>query len=211
MPTWTNLYSSEAIYESEVIDISSDFEYYLKEIALSFENNDGVVDVEIRVSHDDEFSWSEWKNINLYLDDLFYIDGVKLNFTKMQYRVIMNIYSRSTSPVFKSFKIDLYGAYKIFNTGDEICKPEIWIKKNGFGDLELINETNGQIMKFKDINDGETIYIDCEKKDIMSDLPLTYRFNNHNGIFLELEIGENIISGFGDYDMIIKCEFKILQ
>lgn len=213
MKTWLQIYQSQAIYESDVIDISSDFDYYIDELNLQYEENDGFIDVEIRLSYDGGFTWTNWVNVKSdYYHDLFYIDGIRLNFTKMQYRVIMNISGNGVSPVFKSFDIKLYGSFKIFNTGDLPHLPEIWIKKiNGSGDVHLINETTGQEVVFKNLNNNETVYVDCYNKDILTDLPLTYRYDNHNGQFLKLEVGENVISGYGDFEFVIRNEFIVLQ
>lgn len=213
MKTWLQIYQSQAIYESDVIDISSDFDYYIDELNLQYEENDGFIDVEIRLSYDGGFTWTNWVNVKSdYYHDLFYIDGIRLNFTKMQYRVIMNISGDGVSPVFKSFDIKLYGSFKIFNTGDLPHLPEIWIKKiNGSGDIHLINETTGQEVVFKNLNNNETVYVDCYNKDILTDLPLTYRYDNHNGQFLKLEVGENVISGYGDFEFVIRNEFIVLQ
>lgn len=213
MKTWLQIYQSQAIYESDVIDISSDFDYYIDELNLQYEENDGFIDVEIRLSYDGGFTWTDWVNVKSdYYHDLFYIDGIRLNFTKMQYRVIMNISGNGISPVFKSFDIKLYGSFKIFNTGDLPHLPEIWIKKiNGSGDVHLINETTGQEVVFKNLNNNETVYVDCYNKDILTDLPLTYRYDNHNGQFLKLEVGENVISGYGNFEFVIRNEFIVLQ
>lgn len=213
MKTWLQLYQTQAIYESDVIDISSDFDYYIDELNLQYEENDGFIDVEIRLSYDEGFTWTDWVDIKSdYYHDLFYIDGIRLNFIKMQYRIIMNINEYGASPVFKSFDIKLYGSFKIFNTGDLPHLPEIWIKKiNGSGDVHLINETTGQEVIFENLSDNETVYVDCYNKDILTDLPLTYRYDNHNGQFLKLEVGENVISGYGDFEFVIRNEFRVLQ
>lgn len=212
MTTWNSLYYSQAIFQSDAIDISSDFEKYINSITLDYTNNDGIVKVEVRTSFDDGFTWSEWVDTNHFLDNIFYAEGSRLNFAKMQYRVIMEIHKKGVSPVFRSFSAKFTGAFKIFNTGDEVCKPEIWIKKTvSSGNVQLKNETNGQVLKFDNLNNGETVFIDCENKDIMSDLPMTYRYNNHNGTYLRLEVGENVLTGIGDCEVEIRCEFKVLQ
>ena len=108
--------------------------------------------------------------------------------------------------------MDLIGAYKIDNVGDVILQPEIWIRKtNGSGDIKLTNETNGMSLELKNLNNGEEVYIDCENKDIVSSLPLTYRYKDHNGVFIEFEVGENLLTGEGDFKLDIRLQFKLLQ
>jgi len=213
MTTWLELYGSQAVYESDVIDISSDFEYYVNDLRLNYDENDGFVKVELRITHDDGFTWSDWVDVkSSFYHDIFYTNDIKLNHTKMQYRVVMNLLKKGISPVFRSFEIDLYGAFKINNTGDLSCLPEIWLKKtNGAGDIHLINETTGQEVVLENINNNETVYIDCYNEDIMTDLPMTYRYDNHNEEFLELQIGENVITGYGDFEFVVRHEFRVLQ
>lgn len=212
MKSWSELYGSTATYESQVIDISSKFDYYIVDIICNYTVNDGTVDVEIRTSDDNGFTWSDWVNVNKSYTHLFDGDGIRFNYKKMQFRVIMNVGKLASSPAFKSIDIKLYGAYKIVNTGDIEVFPELWISKiNSSGDIHINNKTSGKTLSFSSINNTETIYVDCENKDIMTDLPLTYRYNNHNKVFLRLEVGENIITGTGNYLLTMRNEYKILQ
>src|SRR5690606_3842280 len=124
-----------------------------------------------------------------------------------QYRVTMSMMSQTgVSPKFKSFKMALTGGYKIINSGDIVCYPEVWIKKNGFGDVKLINTTNNSVMEFKDIHNNEEVYINCETHYIVSDV--AYRYDNHNGQYLKLDVGENIITGEGEFTADFRLEFK---
>lgn len=211
MGTWSELSSKKGVYISPPFNVNSDFEYYIHNFRSQFEENDGTVDIFIRVSYDG-VNYGEWDKINNdSISDLFRDDFYYLEYAKFQYKVEMTI-NGEVSPVFKGFSYDLFGAYLIDNKGDVICKPEIWIKKtNASGDISLTNETNGQTLILKNLNKDETVYIDCEKEDIVSSLANVYRFKDHNDVFLELEVGENLITGEGDFELVVRHEFKLLQ
>jgi hypothetical protein len=213
MITWLDLYDGKkGYYESQVYDLSSDFEAYITaNVNCDYNNNDGTTTIEVQVSYDGGTSWTDWFDINLLPYELSKTNNNPRN-VKLKYKVTLDNSKGGTSPVFKSIRIDAIGAFKITNTGDVVCKPELWIrKKNGSGTVRLTNETNGMTLELTDLNDGEEVYIDCENEDIISSLPLTYRYNNHNNVFLELEVGENLITGEGDFELDMRFEFKTLQ
>jgi hypothetical protein len=212
MAKWIDLYDGRVgFFESQVYDISSDFEVYITNVNYNYNNNDGTVITEVQVSYDGGFSWTNWFDINLLPYELSETDN-NLQNIKLKYKITLDNSNGGLSPVFKSINIDVIGAFKIINTGDVVCKPELWIrKKNGFGSIKLTNETNGMTLELTDLNDGEEVYIDCENEDIVSSLPLTYRYQNHNNVFLELEVGENLITGEGDFELDMRFEFKTLQ
>lgn len=215
MTRWVDLYGVVAEYESDVIDLASDFDYLITTISHNYVNNDGVVTLDVRASFDGGYSWTSWININNYpYSPLFDGEGIPLYNAKFQYRVKldMSMSLNGVSPVFKLFKIDFTGSYKVINNGDMVCKPELWIKKTvSSGDVKLINESNGMTLELKELNNGEIVYIDCENEDIITDLPMKYRYNDHNNVFLELEVGENLISGYGDFELDMRLQFKTLQ
>ncbi|TVX86124.1 hypothetical protein FPZ44_24410 [Paenibacillus agilis] len=84
-------------------------------------------------------------------------------------------------------------------------------KRNGAGTIKLTNETNGQTLVFENLNNNEEVYVDCENEDIMTSLPMKYRYDDHNDVFLELDVGENLLTGEGEFDLTIRHEFKTLQ
>ncbi|MCY9707635.1 phage tail family protein [Paenibacillus alvei] len=208
---WSDLYTNVGTYISPVYDVSSMYELYESVFHFNYNTNDGKVNVYVRLSFDGT-SWGEWTKINdVAYDRLFVDDFYNLESCKFQYKVEMS-YIRGNSPTFSSFSASLSGGFLINNLGDVVCKPELWIKKrSSSGDVRIINESNGQILEFKGLNNNETVYIDCENQDIMTDLPLTYRYDSHNDVFLELEVGENILTGEGEFDLDIRCQFKTLQ
>lgn len=215
MKTWNELCGSKGVYQSSIIDISSNFDYYISNVILLYQENDGILDVEVRVSYDGGGNWGEWRNISVgSINGIFDGEGVQMTNTKFQYRIVMDMTDDifGISPVFSQISVTLTGAFKIENTGDIVCLPEMWFKKfGGFGTMTLTNETTGQSIEFKDINNSETIYIDNQNKNIKTDLPLTYRYNNHNKQWFKLQDGDNIITGIGNYNLEVRHEFKVLQ
>jgi hypothetical protein len=212
MARWIDLYDGRVGYfESYAYDISSNFETYITKISYDYNNNDGMIAVKAQVSYDGGNTWTDWFDINLLSYELSKTNNNFQN-VKLKYKIILDNSNGGLSPVFKSININTVGAFKIINTGDVVCKPELWIrKKNGFGSIKLTNETNGMTLELTDLNDGEEVYIDCENEDIVSSLPLVYRYQNHNNVFLELEVGENLITGEGDFELDMRFEFKTLQ
>ncbi|OME53971.1 hypothetical protein BSK59_15430 [Paenibacillus odorifer] len=211
MAKWSELYVQKGVYISKEFDVSSNFDSYIQNIAFEYKSNDGRTIVSIRISYDGS-TFGDWIQINdVAVKELFKDDYYSLNSCKFQYKVEM-IDDGVVSPEFKSFSYSFEGAYVIENTGDIVCKPEIWItKRNGSGTIKLYNETNGQTLIFTNLNNNEQVYVDCENEDIMTDLPLKYRYDDHNNVFLQLEVGENKLTGEGDFELTIRHEFMMLQ
>ncbi|MGG4105141.1 hypothetical protein AAXB25_14590 [Paenibacillus lautus] len=208
---WSDLYTKVGTYVSPEYDISSKYELYESVINFNYATNDGKVHVYVRLAFDGT-TWGEWIKINdVAYGRLFVDDFYNLEYCKFQYKVEMS-YVGGNSPTFSSFSATLSGGFLINNLGDVVCKPELWItKRSSSGNIRIINEANGQILEFKGLNNNETVYVDCENQDIMTDLPLTYRYDNHNDIYLELEVGENVLTGEGEFDLVVRCQFKTLQ
>lgn len=211
MKKWFELFPQKTIYISDEFPIDSNFETYISTIDFNYTANDGTVDVFIRISYDSS-TWGEWIKINnVAYGELFRDDYYGMEFARFQYKVEMEN-TGTVNPVFRSFSYTFVGSHMIVNTGDTVCKPELWItKKNGSGMIKLINETNGQMLVFKNLNNNEEVFVDCENEDIITNLPLTYRYDDHNDVFLELEVGENLLTGEGDFELTIRHEFKTLQ
>lgn len=211
MTKWIDLYIQKGVYISREFDINSNFETYIDNLTYNYSVNDGTVDVYIRISYDSN-NWGEWVKINdvehpfLFRDDFY-----NMEYAKFQYKVVL-VNNDVNSPEFSGFSYSLIGSYLLENTGDTICKPELWItKRNGSGTVKLTNESNGQMLVFTNLSNNEQVYVDCENEDIMTDLPLRYRYDDHNNVFLELEVGENLLTGEGDFELTIRHEFKTLQ
>lgn len=101
------------------------------------------------------------------------------------------------------------------NNSSNIVKyyyPEIEITLNGTS-ISLKNKTiNNEITSFTGLTSGETIYMNGEKQEILSSLSeTTYRYSNHNGIFLRLAQQNNAIEVTGKCTLKIKTQYPILR
>lgn len=105
----------------------------------------------------------------------------------------------------------------IYNLGDFEIKPKAWIKKTvSAGDVQIENLSNGQIVKIKGIQNGEEIFIDFNREEIVSSLEYlnVYRHDDHNNVWLTLENefdGENQLKFTGDFDIHFSYEMKYLM
>ena len=100
----------------------------------------------------------------------------------------------------------------LINYGDTICLPTIYVQIISGNSFSIINYSNGgQELKFNDLVVNEELTIDCENEEIETDLPLTYRYDNHNGVFLELIRGNNYLKVFGNIKLKFKMQFKTFQ
>lgn len=97
----------------------------------------------------------------------------------------------------------------IANRGHYIVYPEISIKKIGNGDISFTGSNNG-VFEIKELANGESIYINCEKDIIESDIIGTYRYNNVIGQYqnLKLDRGLNTIIVKGVCDIEFRYVFK---
>ena len=199
---------------SDIIPIPSVFDHYKALFQLRHDKNDGTVRIFARTSHNGK-NWTDWQDITNGVPYKMFNNGsFSMEKSVFQYKIELDLGTaiNKESPTVDFIKFDLIGTYNIINTGDKDCLPEIWLKKiNGSGDIRLTNETTGQTMEFVGLNNGETVYIDCENEDIVTDLPMTYRYDSHNDVFLNLKVGDNLLSGEGEFIMSLKLEFKTLQ
>jgi phage-related protein len=116
-----------------------------------------------------------------------------------------SVYDYSTNPTGGT-------SYKFENYGDVECKPIIYIQKIGTGDdIKITNTSNGgQILTMTGLQNNENVTIDCELKTIETDIPLTYRYTNHNGTFLSMVRGFNYLTIEGKCKIQWKYQFRIL-
>lgn len=95
------------------------------------------------------------------------------------------------------------------NKGDEVLMPELQISMIHAGDFEIVNNTNGGIsFKFTGLALNENVYIDNENKDIISDIPNTYRYDAFNGNYLELVRGINQLTIYGVCRIQFRYRYK---
>lgn len=141
-------------------------------------------------------------------------NGLRQGYINLEFET-SDFYSYSPEYITKTYDFTDSGSGKlvITNQGDEVCKPEIFAKTgNSGGSFSIKNITNGgQELKFEDLANDEQIYIDCENKDIISDIDDMYRYDNHNGIWLNLIRGKNNLEVSGDIKLRFRYRFKTLS
>jgi len=98
----------------------------------------------------------------------------------------------------------------ITNLGTVSIYPKIEIEKlTSTGDVSIFNLSNGNAeLKFEDLTAGETVTVYCEEKDIVTSLANTYRYDKHNGYWLELLTGANNLKVTGLCNVTFTYEFK---
>jgi phage-related protein len=93
------------------------------------------------------------------------------------------------------------------NSGHFDLYPILRITKVGDGDISIVNETDdGRIFEIRNLFDGEEIFVDNQKKEIVSDITGVYRYDDHNGNWLKLIEGDNTLRTYGD--CIISFEYR---
>lgn len=96
------------------------------------------------------------------------------------------------------------------NKGYNICKPILKIKKVGNGDISIINTSNGgKDLKITGLIDTELLTINNYNGDIETDLIATYRYKNHNNVFLELTRGYNYLKIYGNCTLEIIYHYEL--
>jgi len=97
------------------------------------------------------------------------------------------------------------------NSGDVDLYPELWIVTSSTG-CSITNSTSGDsVFAFSNVATYETIYIDNENQDIITNLPLTYRYDDFNNNWLRLIPGNNVLSLSGISSLQFRYKFKYLQ
>ena len=128
-----------------------------------------------------------------------------------------NIDAFNYSPIFLSDKYDISLntptgiIFEFTNNGDFSCKPIISFQKIGNGDISIVNLSDGgKELKMISLLSNEDILINNEYGNIQTSIPNTYRYDNHNGVFLDFIRGINQIQCFGNMKIQFKYQFKLL-
>lgn len=104
---------------------------------------------------------------------------------------VSEIYNLSTNPT---------GGTEILyiNRGDIPVKPILNFEMVGNGDIRIVNKSDGdREFKMTGLINGERITVDNHYEEIESDAIGTYRYDNHNNVFLELPRGHNYLQVYG--------------
>lgn len=212
MTIWSSLDAPRGVYTSPSFYVSNNMEKYIADISETLDNSHGqTVEYYYRISYN-QFDWKEWKRLHITSQDLF--DEYVLAGLYVQFKIVMVASNALTKPYLKSLRMALKPFGYVENIGDLPIEPKIWIrKKNGKGKVALINFTTGQRMEFKELNNGEELYIDCENEEIVSSNQNigVYRYDGHNDEYLTLARGHNHITSDGDFDFDIRYKAKLLQ
>lgn len=212
MANWSSLGVPRGGYDSQSFYVSNSLDRYIATITDSINNPyNETLNYYFRVSYDQN-NWTEWKIISTSSSG--FLDEFNLTGLYLQIRVSMIATNDSTKPYFKSLSFALSPFSYIDNTGDLPIKPKIWIrKKNGAGDITLINATTKQELKLKGLSNNEEVYIDCENEEIVSSNQSlgVYRYDSHNDEYLELVTSDNYLSSIGDFDLDIRYKEILLQ
>lgn len=212
MATWSTLSVPRGVYISPSFYISNNLDKYIANIRETLINvHNQTVEYYFRVSYN-QVDWTDWKRMFTTSHDL--LDEYTLSGLYIQFKVTMIAESEAVKPYLQKFEMDLKPYGYVENTGDLPIKPKVWIrKKNGKGKVVLINFTTGQRMEFKELNNNEEVYIDCENEEIVSSNQVAgvYRYDSHNDEYLELIRGSNYLTSEGDFDLDIRYKAKLLQ
>lgn len=212
MANWSTLGVPRGSYTSPPFFISNDLDRYVATISETLINtHNQEVSYSFRVSYN-LLNWTDWKEFYTTSYDL--LDEYGLKGLYIQIKISMVSDNEQKKPYLQSFNMELRPYANIDNTGDLAIKPKIWIrKKNGKGDISIINFTTGQVLELKDLNNNEEIYIDCDNEEIVSSNQHLgiYRYDSHNDEYLELIRGVNYITSIGDFDLDIRHKGILLQ
>jgi phage-related protein len=97
-----------------------------------------------------------------------------------------------------SANTDLGTQINFNNGGHDELFPMLRIRKVGDGNISIKNETNmGRIFEIRNLANTEEVFVDNQTKEIVSNFPRTYHYDDHNGIWLSLVKGNNSIRVFG--------------
>ncbi len=137
-------------------------------------------------------------------------NGLKQGYVSMQ--MLCNDICAYSPIIEKDFVVSGNKKIGITNNGDLNIYPELWIEKtSASGDVKIKNTTdNERVLELSDIDNNETVYIHNEEEIIETDKLNTYRYNNHNNIFLKLLSGYNEIELEGNFNLHMKYQEKLL-
>jgi hypothetical protein len=137
--------------------------------------------------------------------------GIDVTGKKLYVRERLTTTQDTVTPSLSNVNIAITPGFIISNDGDLSTLPEVWIKKVGNGDVALVQITNGnKTTQFTGLANNETVYINADAQDIMTDIAGMYRYDNFNNIYPELPLGKNIYKVNGDAKITFKYQFKLI-
>ena len=212
MATWSTMSAPRAVYISPAFFVSNNLDRYVADIKETVVNaHNQKIEYFFRTSYN-QLDWGAWKKF--YVTSQDFLDESTLSGLYVQIQVVISTTHLNQKPYLQSLNIELKPYSHIENAGDMPIKPKLWIrKKNGKGNIALINHTTGQRVEFKNLNNSEEIYVDNENEEIVSSNQYlgVYRYDDHNDEYLELNRGSNYLTSEGDFDFDIRYKAILLQ
>lgn len=212
MANWSDLIKPKGTYTSKSYSISSNLGKYILDFSTAIQNiNEQKIEFFFSVSYDNLF-WTDWEKFNESSYGL--LNNYNLKGLNFRYKVNLESENEFKKPYIQNLKLVFHPFSFVDNDGDLDIKPKLWItKKNGQGDIKLINHTTGQVLELRNLNNSEEVYIDCENEEIVSSNLSNgvYRYGDHNDEFLTLQRGENYLTSEGDFNLDIRFKAKLLQ
>lgn len=212
MPSWSQVTKPYGEYTSEVFNISNNLSRYIIKVETTEINiHNEKLEYYFSISYDN-INWTSWERF--YEQSSDFLNPYNLSNIYFKYKVVMGSSSTSTKPFLQSISLTLEPYFLVSNGGDLTIKPKMWFTKTiSAGTIQLFNHYTGQKIEFKDLQIGEEVYVDFDEEDIISSLQSlgVYRYDNHNNEWLYLPYGENYLRGYGNFNMDIRYQFKLLQ
>lgn len=134
-------------------------------------------------------------------------NGLKEGYVNLTFRCNSS-YSYSHEIISPLYAIENEATVVLENHGHVNCLPEISIKKIGNGTVSIMNSSNrGEITEITNLTDKEEVTIDCLHRQINSNIPNTYRYDDFNDNYLELMYGINHLIVTGSCRLIFKYRY----
>jgi hypothetical protein len=213
MATWAFSSGLKGYYTSPNLSVNLDGDGVSSQINWDADVPNGTnMYVETNVSLDGGYTWEGWKRCsdNASIPDLD--TSTYTSTLVLKYRVVMETTNALTTPILKSMVITLIPVIEFVNDGDIDLYPEVYITKNGQGDVTITNlSNNNDKFEFKDLINGETVYVNNETQHIETDLAMVYRYANFNDNYMKLPRGANVLQVQGNCKLRFKYQSRTLQ
>lgn len=207
--SWGELFSNKGVVTTNGFLINSNKNSLLLDMNMeAILNNKDEIKVEYSISYDYE-TWTEWNS--LLENNVIIINNTYEQDIMIKFRVTLYANNLEMSPILQSITFTNQDVFKVENVGDFDCKPKLWITKTkGDGDVKLYNTKSHEVLILSNLKKGEQVFIDCDNEQIITDLPLTYRYDNHNDVFTTFFVGDNYLYGEGDFILDLKFQSNLL-
>lgn len=142
-------------------------------------------------------------------------NGLKQGYVKLSMRCNSPFsYSHVYETPFYDFSVNTVNGQEIevYNYGDDLCKPLLYLRKVGVGDVSIVNLADDlSTFKMTNVLDGDMLEIDNEYKKIKTTVSGEYRYDNHNGTYIRLIRGLNKLKVYGNCNLQFKYQLKFYQ